>query len=233
MITLEDVWPPYAFTISCGDMSLRVVRDDDLPELIELVLDGIHEPDAMPFSVPWTRVPAERAPAEYARYHWASRPLVQPNDFALHCAVRVGGELVGVQDLGGQDFCLTRAAKTGSWLALRFHGRGIGTRMRQAVCAFGFDVLGATELRSSAFVDNPASLAVSRKVGYRSDGSFVVDREGVAATQQRLLLRPEWLVRAEQPVEFSGTEPLLRFLELAPRDQTTSGSGLAPAWIRP
>lgn len=85
-----------------------------------------------------------------------------------------------------------------------------------SVCAVGFDVLGATELRSIAFVDNPASLAVSRKVGYRTDGTFVADREGVAATRQGLLLRPEWLVRADQPVEFSGTEPLLRFLGLTP-----------------
>ena len=216
MISLEEAWPPYAFTISCGDLSVRVVRDDDLPELIELVLDGVHEPDAMPFSVPWTRVPAEQAPAEYARYHWRSRPLVEPDDFELHCAVRVGGELVGVQDLSGRAFGVTRSAGTGSWLGRRFHGQGIGTRMRQAVCAFGFDVLGATELRSSAFVDNAASLAVSRKVGYRSDGTFVADREGFAATQQRLLLRPDWLVRPDQPVEFTGTGPLLRFLSLLP-----------------
>lgn len=216
MITLEEAWPPYALAITCGDLSVRVVRDDDLPELIELVLDGVHTPDTMPFSVPWTRVSAERAPAEHSRYHWASRPLVRPSDLVLNCAVRVAGELVGVQDLRGKYFGVTRSAQTGSWLGRRFHGRGIGTRMRQAVCAFGFDVLGAAELRSSAFTDNTASLAVSRKVGYRSDGTSVADREGVAASEQRLLLRPEWLVRPDQPVDYRGTDPLLHFLELSP-----------------
>ncbi len=216
MLTLEDAWPPYAFTVSCGDLSLRVVRDDDLPELIELVRDGVHEPERMPFSVPWTRTPPERLPAEYLRYHWSARHQVSPQDWQLHCAVRLGGVLVGVQDLRGKDFPVTRAGQTGSWLGRRFHRRGIGTRMRQAVCAFGFDVLGAQELRSSAFVDNPASLGVSRKVGYVEDGTFVVDREGVGVTEHRLLLRPEVFVRPAEPVVVHGAEPLLAFLGLAP-----------------
>lgn len=38
-------------------------------------------------------------------------------------------------------------------------------RMRQALCAFLFDCLDAQEITAGAFVDNPASLAVSRKVG--------------------------------------------------------------------
>lgn len=41
--------------------------------------------------------------------------------------------------------------------------------MRQVMCAFLFDHLAIT---SSAFTDNPASLAVSRKVGYRPNGDF-------------------------------------------------------------
>ncbi len=214
MITLKEAWPPYALAIRCGDLELRVVRDDDLPELIELISEGVHDPDTMPFSVPWTREPPDRAPAEYARYHWGQRVRLTPSDWSLNFLARRAGVAVGVQDLRGHDFTVTRVGQTGSWLGQRFHGRGIGTRMRATVCAFAFDSLGAVELRSSAFLDNPASLAVSRKVGYRADGTFVVAREGTAATEQRLLLRPEWLVRPEEPVVVTGVDPLLQFLGL-------------------
>ena len=71
-------------------------------------------------------------------------------------------KVVGIQALEGEGFPVTRTLETGSWLARRFHGQGIGTRMRQAVCAFAFDHLGAERITSSAFLDNPASLAVSR-----------------------------------------------------------------------
>ncbi|MBA8795470.1 RimJ/RimL family protein N-acetyltransferase [Friedmanniella endophytica] len=214
MITVEQVWPPYPLQITCGDLSLRVVRDEDLPELIELALAGVHAPDRMPFSVPWTRQDPADLPREYVRFHWGSRAAFSRERFSLEFAVRVGGTLVGSQGLSASDFAVTRSAGTGSWLGLAHQGRGIGTRMRQAVCVFGFDTLGATELRSSAFVDNPASLGVSRKVGYRPDGTFVTARDGRAADEQRLLLRPGWLHRPAEPVVVTGAEPLLDYLGL-------------------
>jgi RimJ/RimL family protein N-acetyltransferase len=104
-----------------------------------------------------------------------------------------------------------RSAETGSWLGSAFQGHGIGTRMRQAVCAFLFDVLGATQISSAAFVDNPASLAVSRKVGYRGDGTVRKNRQGTPVESRRLLLDPEAFVRGE-PIEVTGAEPLRAFL---------------------
>jgi len=83
--------------------------------------------------------------------------------------------------------------------------------MRQAICAFLFDVLGATQITSAAFVDNPASLAVSRKVGYRSDGTVRKNRQGTPVDSRRLLLDPEAFVRGE-PIEVTGAEPLQAFL---------------------
>ena len=60
------------------------------------------------------------------------------------------------------------------------------------MCAFVFDHLDAVQITSGAFTDNPASLAVSRKVGYRENG--VVRRErrpGEVATTVELLLTPD------------------------------------------
>ena len=85
-------------------------------------------------------------------------------------AVRVAGELVGVQALHTENFRITRTGETGSWLGRSLQGRGLGTRMRRALCAFAFDHLGAVEITSGAFLDNPASLAVSAKVGYLPNG---------------------------------------------------------------
>ncbi len=67
-------------------------------------------------------------------------------------------------------FPTLRVFETGSWLGRRFQGHGIGTRMRQAMCTLAFDHLGFEEVTSAAFLDNPASLGVSRKVGYVPNG---------------------------------------------------------------
>jgi RimJ/RimL family protein N-acetyltransferase len=75
--------------------------------------------------------------------------------------------------------------------------------MRAAVLMFAFDHLGATHARSAAFVDNPASLRVSEKLGYRPDGTEIIARRGKLAEDVRLLLerdlfrRPDWAVKVE------------------------------------
>ena len=86
--------------------------------------------------------------------------------------------------------------------------------MRRAICAFAFDYLEAVELTSSAFLDNPASLAVSTKLGYRPNGLVrMVRGEGEVVVNQRLVLTPETFVR-RQPIEVTGAEELRTFLKL-------------------
>ena len=81
------------------------------------------------------------------------------------------------------------------------------------VCALLFDHLGAAEVTSGAFVDNAASLGVSRKVGYREGDVTRMARQGELALHRRLVLGPKDLVRGD-PVEVSGIEPLRAFLGL-------------------
>jgi RimJ/RimL family protein N-acetyltransferase len=72
--------------------------------------------------------------------------------------------------------------------------------MRQAICVALSDHLGAEEITSAAFLDNPASLAVSRKLGYVDNGQIRQQRrEGELAVAQQLLLRPDDLVRPTRP----------------------------------
>lgn len=196
---------------------MRIVRDEDLPELVDLALSGIHDPKLMPFSSPWTDADSDELQASYVRHHWRVRSELSPTRFSLEFAVRRDSELVGIQGVSTHDFPTTRTGETGSWLAYRFHGQGIGTRMRQAICAFLFDDLGATEITSGAFTDNPASMAVSRKVGYRLNGTErLMQRDGVGVVE-RLVLLPEDFVRGDEPIMVTGAEPLRTFLGLTDR----------------
>lgn len=210
-LTLEQIWPPFALRLEAGDLVLTVLREGDLPELVDLALDGIHDPAQTPFLFPWTDAPADQLPANYVRYVGRVLAGQSPESTSLQLVVRRSGQVVGIQALEGEDFPVTRTLETGSWLARRFHGQGIGTRMRQAVCALAFDHLGAERITSSAFIDNPSSLAVSRKVGYRTNGRQWVARRGVSAEQERLLLTPETFVRGES-IHVAGIPELRVFL---------------------
>ncbi len=214
MITASDLWPPSGIMITEGELTLSPVRDDDLPGLVELALDGIHAPDFMPFYVPWTRASPEVLPREFAQFHWGVRSTFSTEEMHLEFAVRVDGELVGCQGASGRSYPILRTVETGSWLAQRHQGRGLGTRMRRAVCAFLFDHLGAAQVTSGAWADNGPSLAVSRKVGYRENGRSRRLREDAPAEHVELRLLPDDFVRGA-PVGVTGAEPLRRFLGIA------------------
>lgn len=224
---MADVWPPYRLRLHAGDLDLRLVNDDDTPALVEVAVAGIHDSDAMPFAVPWTLAPPDRLRAEVVRYFSSVRASFVPASFDLLFAVRAAGVLVGVQALHCRDFAVTRTGETGSWIGQVHQGRGIGTRMRQAVCAFAFDHLGAAEVTSGAFLDNPASLAVSRKVGYRENGVVRQKRrDGELALNQKLVLTPADLIRGD-PLTVTGAEDLRHFLELDATTSDTSTCDLA------
>ena len=207
---LEEIWPPFALRVETEDLVLTALREADIPELVDLALDGIHDPEHMPFHFPWTDAPTNELPANYVRYVGRVLATQSAQSVSLQLVVRQTGRVVGIQALEGDDFHQTRTLETGSWLARRFHGQGIGTRMRQAVCALAFDHLAAHRITSSAFLDNPSSLAVSRKVGYRPNGRQWVVRRGEAAEQERLLLTLETFVRGA-PIHVAGAPQLKVF----------------------
>jgi RimJ/RimL family protein N-acetyltransferase len=199
----SDPWPLRHLVLRTPRLELRPDDDPGLLELAEEARLGVHEPDRMPFVTPWTDVePAERA-VGVLRWGWERRAALRPERWSLHFLVRCGGRVVGMQEVAGTDFGVTREVMTGSWLGLRHQGRGIGTEMRAAVLMFAFDHLGAIRARSAAFHDNRASLRVSEKLGYRRDGTEVFARRGEPAEDIRLLLdrdalrRPAWTLEAE------------------------------------
>jgi RimJ/RimL family protein N-acetyltransferase len=203
--TLADLLPLLGLRIVAGPLELRGLTDDDLVGLAELAEAGVHPPDQMPFYQPWTQVPAGELPRRLAAYHWRQRAEFSVESWSLELAVRYDGVLVGAQGFRARSYLVTRTGESGSWLGMAHQGRGIGTLMRQALCAFLFDHLGAVELTSGAFVDNPASLAVSHKVGYRPAGVRRLERRpGELALNQDLRLVLDDFVRGPHPIEVEG-----------------------------
>lgn len=211
-----DVWPLFGLRIAAGPLELRPVADADIPALVALVRAGLHEPERMPFLVPWTDAPPDRIGANTAAYYWRTRAETSPERWALDMVARWEGEVVGIQALFASDFAVTRSCETGSWLGRAHQGRGIGTFMRRTACTFAFDHLGAVEVTSGAWLDNPASLAVSRRVGYVPNGQRRLPRRpGEVAVMQGLVLRPDAFVRHDVPVSVEGLAPVLAQLGLA------------------
>jgi len=224
MLALEDIFPPFALIIASGPVELRVLRDDDLPELVELVRGGIHVPDqTMPFLRAWHEEPfapgsPDGFPTTSLAWWWTQRVAFQPEEWRLALTVRRNGELVGMQDLHARDFAETRHIDTGSWLGVAHHGRGTGTLMRQLVVGFAFDELGALECGSGYVVGNHASAAVSRKTGYVENGRRRMmqqtTRGKVGVNEQRVLVTPATYVRSDGEISVTGAHALRKFLAI-------------------
>lgn len=151
MTTAATLLPLLGLRIQAGPVELRGITDDLLGPLADLAARGIHDPDTMPFSFPWTAVPPEELPKNFAQHHWKVRASFAPQKWSMELAVFWNGELAGIQGISTKDYLVTRVGESGSWLGLAFQGRGIGTAMRQVLCAFMFDHLEADHITSAAF----------------------------------------------------------------------------------
>lgn len=115
---------------------------------------------------------------------------------------------MGVQEMWAEGFAALREVGTASWLGLKHQGQGFGTEMRGGVLHLAFAGLGAEEATTASFADNPAPLAISRKLGYRPDGITRDVLHGQAVVSQRLrLTRPDWESTDRPEVTISGLEP--------------------------
>jgi len=175
-------------------LELRLATRAEARRLFAVAAAGIHDPEMMPFEIPWTDGLDE---ADFVAHVTGSTA------HSLRFTAFHDGDPVGVQGLD----LFPDWATTGSWLGAAHQGRGLGTEMRAAVLTYAFDVRDATVARSGAIQGNPQSLGVSRKLGYEIVGAHVVSPRGEPVDHIDVELRRDRF-RSPVPVTVDGVRPL-------------------------
>jgi len=186
-------------------LELRLATVQELRQLYEVAAGGIHDPDFMPFEFAWTDGLNEPT---FLAYHADKLAAFAPESWELGLVAFLDGRPVGVQGVSAKSFGAERSVSTGSWLGRSFQGQGLGAEMRAGVLTLAFDGLGALTARSGAIEGNPASLGVSRKLGYELVGAHTVSPRGVPVEHVDLELRRARF-RSPVPVELVGLGGLL------------------------
>jgi RimJ/RimL family protein N-acetyltransferase len=205
--SLADAWPLFRLRLRTERVVLRLPIDDEIVELMDLARTGIHPPDEMPFGIAWSVVPSPAFEHNFLQHHWACRANWTPEHWELNLIADLDGVVIGTQSIGGDEFRIHRTVHTGSWLGREYQGRGLGKEMRAAVLGFAFDGLAARFAETSAFVDNAASNAVSRALGYEENGRTTLAPQGVARDAQRFRMSVDgWRSRPRPPLVIAGLE---------------------------
>ncbi|NDU75483.1 GNAT family N-acetyltransferase [Actinomadura sp. DSM 109109] len=208
-------WPLFQLRARTPRLELRLPTIEELDALAELSTEGVHDPDQMPFAVPWTdQPPAERARG-LMQFHWGQMANWTPQDWNLQLGVFLDDRIVGVQGIGARDFMILREVSTGSWLGQRHQSQGIGTEMRAAALELAFSGLGAESAVTAAMTDNVASNAISRKLGYQPNGIVRTRVRDTLGYEQRFALdRDRWQQHRTVSVQIDGFEPCLPYFGL-------------------
>jgi RimJ/RimL family protein N-acetyltransferase len=192
-------WPLFDLRLACRDVTLRPIREDDLPHLTAILPGDVgYDPKLELFPALSDAANERRL---FCQGYWRALGTWSPSDWVLHLAAEHDGEVVGVQTLEGSDFPAMRTVDSASWLVPAARGRGIGVAMRIAVLGLAFDHLGAVAAITSATTTNLASLGVSRRVGYTDNGvGLVHETAGVAPLQHLRLTAENWRYGSEVTV---------------------------------
>jgi len=85
-----------------------------------------------------------------------------------YAITRDGGDLIGVMDLfrSAPDAAL----EIGYWIGKPYWGQGLSTEAAMAMIQEARETLGVQALIAGAFADNPASLRVLQKLGFKATG---------------------------------------------------------------
>ena len=212
-----SAWPLFDLVVTTPTVELRYASDEDLLALAEFRDGRVVAPGEEPFDGDSSfYADAAVAPAKGIAGEWGARSATSADWWHLSFAVRVGGELVGQQNITGENFPILRTVNSFSFLARDHRRRGIGKEMRSAVLHLAFRGLDAKRAESDAFFDNPASAGVSRSLGYEANGTMLAPRPSGAAVMERFVLtRERWEPGERDDVEVHGLEPCLPLLGLA------------------
>jgi len=187
----EAYWPLFDLRLTIADLVLRPLREADLPGLADLLSDDV---ELNPAATTYGRGRRADRGAVVHQDYWRAYGTWRPESWRLNFAVLVGADLIGAQELQGEDFPTLRTVETASFLVPEARGQGLGRQMRRAVLALAFGPMEAQAALTEAWHDNHASLAVSRSVGYQPNGESLHRRgDGADVMVHLRLTRAGWL----------------------------------------
>jgi RimJ/RimL family protein N-acetyltransferase len=161
-------WPLADLRLRIDGLVLRPLTEVDVLILAEMLPDDVElNPDATVYS--GAAASATRGTIVHQDY-WRAMGTWTTDAWRLNFGVWRDDELIGAQELEGNDFPRLRTVDTASFLAIAARGQGVGKAMRRAVLTLGFGALGAEFAITSAWPDNQGSLGVSRSLGYADNG---------------------------------------------------------------
>jgi RimJ/RimL family protein N-acetyltransferase len=200
-------WPLFDLCLQSPDLTLRPMTEADQAAVADLLPGDVElDPAATTYAIEDERT--SRWIVLHQGY-WRAYGTWRPEAWRLNFTVRAAGEILGTQELEGNDFPVLRTVDTASFLIPSARGRGYGKQMRAAVLALAFGPMHAQAAITSAWHDNHASLGVSRALGYRPNGESLHARGDGADVMMHLRLpRADWLAsEAAGQVQISGFEP--------------------------
>lgn len=211
-------WPLFDLEVRTPRLTLCPITDEVAVELGALAARGIHDPDVMPFAMPWTRADSPTLERRALQFYWRCRAEMSPASWKINFGVVTDSTVVGTTGLMAADFALLRQFESGSWLGREYQGRGIGTEMRLATLTLGFVGFGADVALTGAWHDNEPSLGVTRRLGYRDQGWRRVLRDDAHADRLLGFEMPRDHFETElrrDDIELVGVEPVRELLEIA------------------
>jgi len=212
----HPVWPLFDLRVRTPRLELRYVDDEMAAELAVLAAHGIHDPEFMPFAMPWSTEPSPALERNTMQFYWRCRAELSPTDWNINLATIMDRKVVGTTALIAKDFPILRQFETGSWLGRAFQGHGIGKEMRIATLQLGFLGLAGDTATTSAWEDNAPSLGVTNSLGYSRASTRRSVRQARASTMHHFeMSRADFTARVQRTdIELGGVEACLPFLGL-------------------
>jgi RimJ/RimL family protein N-acetyltransferase len=210
------IWPLFDLVVSTPRLSLRYVTDDLGEQLADLAAHGIHEPDTMPFSEPWTDASPPELQRNALRYYWRSRAETTSEHWHLNLAAQNrDGRLFGMSSVDAEGFPITRTATTGSWIGRQYQGRGLGREMRQAALHLIFEGLAGEQAVTRAWHDNTASLRVTRSLPYTEGSAVQQQRRNHLDTMMAFsMTRQQWQTVRRNDIDLQGMGAIRELLRI-------------------
>jgi NAD(P)H-dependent FMN reductase/RimJ/RimL family protein N-acetyltransferase len=191
-VTNSRYWPLADLRVTSASLLLRPMAEADLTTVADLLPDDVDlDPAATRYAAFDDRT---NRGVVFHQAYWQCYGTWRPESWKLNFVVLADGEIVGWQQLEGEDFLRLRTVDSASFLVPEVRGRGYGKQMRAAVLALAFGPLDAQAAITSAWHDNHASLGVSRALGYQPNGEDFQARDGSADVMAHLrMARADWL----------------------------------------